>query len=215
MNDTTLKESVLAELDWRPSIDAKHVGVSVDGGVVTLTGHVASYAAKYELENAVKRVAGVRAVAENIEVRLAGSSVVHDDEIAKRALQSLTWTVTVPLDSVKVKVEAGWVTLTGELDWQFQSNAAAAAVRTLQGVKGVSNQITLKLHPAPSDVKDRIEGALRRSAEVEAKGIRVDVANGTVTLAGNVRSWSEREKAADAAWMTPGVKSVVDHLQIA
>lgn len=215
MDDRTLKTAVIDELDWRPSVNAKDIAVGVDGGVVTLSGHVASYAEKFDVEKAVKHIQGVKAIVDSLEVRLSGSGLLADDEIAKRVLQSLTWTATVPRDKVQVQVENGWVTLTGELEWQFQSNAATGAVRNLLGVKGVSNEITLKPRPAPADVKVRIEDALRRSAELEAKEIRVTVSGNEVTLDGKVRSWYERGRAEDAAWMAPGVRLVVDHLSVA
>jgi osmotically-inducible protein OsmY len=214
MDDRTLKTTVIDELDWRPSVNAKDIAVGVDGGVVTLSGHVASYAEKYDVEKAVKRVSGVKALVDKVEVRLSGTGLMADDEIAKRVLQSLGWAATIPADKVQVQVENGWVTLTGELEWQFQSTAASAAARNLLGVKGVMNQITLKEKPTPVDVKTRIEGALRRSAELEAKDIRVAVSGNEVTLDGKVRSWYERGRAEDAAWMAPGVRSVVDHLSV-
>jgi osmotically-inducible protein OsmY len=214
MDDRTLKTVVIDELDWRPSVNAKDIAVGVDGGVVTLSGHVASYAEKFEVEKAAKHIHGVKALVDKVEVRLSGSGLMADDEIAKRVLQSLSWAVTVPKDQVQVQVESGWVTLAGELEWQFQSNAASGAVRNLLGVKGVSNQITLKERPTPVDVKVRIEGALRRSAELEAKDIRVAVSGNEVTLDGKVRSWYERGRAEDAAWMAPGVRSVVDRLSV-
>jgi osmotically-inducible protein OsmY len=214
MDDRTLKTTVIDELDWRPSVNAKDIAVGVDGGVVTLSGHVSSYAEKYDVEKAVKRVNGVKALVDNVEVRLSGTGLMADDEIAKRVLQSLSWAATIPADEVQVQVENGWVTLSGELEWQFQSTAASAAARNLMGVKGVVNQITLKEKPTPADVKTRIEGALRRSAELEAKDIRVAVSGNEVTLDGKVRSWYERGRAEDAAWMAPGVRSVVDHLSV-
>ena len=214
MDDRTLKTAIIDELDWRPSVNAKDIAIGADGGVVTLSGHVGSYAEKFDVEKAVKHIQGVKAIVDKLEVRLSGSGLLADDEIAKRVLQSLSWAATVPKDKVQVQVENGWVTLTGELEWQFQSTAASAAVRNLLGVKGVSNQITLKAKPAPADVKVRIEDALRRSAELEAKEIRVAVFGNEVTLEGKVRSWYERGRAEDAAWMAPGVRSVVDHLSV-
>jgi osmotically-inducible protein OsmY len=215
MNDKTLKQNVEDELDWQPAINASNIGVAVEAGVVTLTGHVPSYAVKYNVERSVKRVSGVRGVVEHLEVRLAGDDAVSDDEVAKRALQSLNWATLVPRDSVQVSVQGGWITLTGELSWQYQKTAAAAAVRNLYGVKGVFNEIALKAQPLPGDIKTRIQNALKRSAELEGKDIRVDVVGETVTLAGSVHSWYERERAEDAAWMAPGVRAVVDHLQVA
>ena len=215
MNDKILRKNVEDALDWQPAIDASKIGVAVEAGVVTLTGYVPSYAAKYDAERSVKRVSGVRGVVAHLEVRLPGGNAVSDDEVAKRALESLNWATAFPRDSVQVSVEGGWITLTGELLWQYQKAAAAAAVINLLRVKGVINEIALKPQARPWIIKSRIQKALARGAELEAKGIRVDVLGETVTLAGNVRSWYERERAEDAAWMAPGVRAVIDHLQVA
>lgn len=214
MEDTTLRQIILDELDFEPSIDAASIGVAVDGGIVTLTGHVSTYLQKITAEEAVKRVKGVKGIAEEIEVRLAGTNVTADDEIAKRAVNALTWNACIPRDKIQVKVQQGWITLTGKLEWQFQKNAAAEAVRGLSGVTGVSNQIEISPRASVPDVKKRIEDALKRDAELEAKAIRVDVADGKVTLEGKVKAWSERQSAERAAWSTPGVKSVVDRISI-
>ncbi len=212
MDDATLKQMVIDELAWRPDIDSSHIGVSANKGVVTLSGYVASYAQKYDAEQAVKGVAGVRGIAEELGVRYPGDFSTRDEEIAQRALNSLTWHASVPRDSVQVKVESGVVTLSGQVRWQFERNAAEDAVSTLYGVTDVINNITLRTQPQPSDVKSRIESALQRSAELDSESIQVSVSDGTVTLDGTVDSWAARDSAEDAAWAAPGVRSVQDRL---
>jgi osmotically-inducible protein OsmY len=213
-NETQLRDSVLKELAFEPSVDAVHVGVSVENGIVSLTGHVATYAEKLAAEAAARRVRGVRGIAEEIEVRFASDKKSADDQIAKRAIDIIDWDVTVPDGAIVVKVERGWVTLTGEVEWQYQRKAAEDDVRRLTGVKGVINQIKLKPCVTSSDVEHRIEDALRRQAEVEANGIRISVDAGKVRLDGTVQSWHERGVVQHAAWSVPGVRSVEDHLKI-
>jgi osmotically-inducible protein OsmY len=214
MTDAYLRQAIVDELDFEPSVDAANIGVAVDNGVVTLTGHVASYAEKIAAERAVERVKGVRAIAENIEVRYPGHKRTADDEIAERALSIIGWNVQVPKDSVKIKVEKGRVTLEGVVDWRFQREAAESAVRQLSGVVGVSNLIEVKPNVAPREIKQKILDALKRNAELEADSIRVNVTEGNVVLEGNVRAWYERGIAEQAAWSAPGVKAVQDHLAI-
>jgi osmotically-inducible protein OsmY len=214
MSDKVLRQTIVDELDFEPSIDSANIGVAVDNGIVTLTGHVASYAEKVAAERAVERIKGVRAIAEKIEVRYPGHKRTSDDEIAERALSVIGWNVQVPQGSVKVKVEKGWVELTGAVDWRFQRVAAESAVRGLSGVVGVSNFVEVKPMVAPADVKQKILNALKRNAELEADSIRVNVTEGKVVLEGNVKSWYERGIAEHAAWSAPGVKSVQDDLAI-
>lgn len=214
MKDTDLRQSVLDELEFEPSIDAADIGVAVEDGTVTLTGHVRTYAEKREAENIVKRVKGVRAIAQEIEVRPVGSHMTADDEIAKRAVNSLTWNTSVPRDQIQVKVEGGYVTLSGKVNWYYQKSAAEKAVQTITGVKGVTNLVEIKPAVSPSDVRQRIESALKRDAELEAKRIQVQVTDSKVTLEGRVRNWAEREAAERAAWAAPGVAQVVDHIKI-
>jgi osmotically-inducible protein OsmY len=209
-----LRQDILDELEFEPSIDAAHIGVAVEDGIVTLTGHVSSYWEKTTAENVVRRVKGVKAIAEEIEVRLIGQKGTADDEIAKRAVNAISWNVSIPRDKVQVKVQDGWITLTGKLEWQYQKNAAAEAVRGLAGVVGVANQIEITPRASVSDIKRRIEDALKRDAETEAQAIRVNVLNGKVTLEGKVRAWSERQAAERAAWSSPGVKIVEDRISI-
>lgn len=214
MSDMALRQNIIDELEFEPSIDAADIGIAVDSGVVTLTGHVPSYFQKIEVENVVSRVRGVRGIAQEIEVRPFGTNTTADDEIAKRALNSINWNTTVPNDAVQAKVTKGWVTLSGKVEWQYQKIAALDAVKRLTGVIGVSNNIEVKPRVSSFDVKKRIEDALKRTAEVEANGITVLVADGKVTLEGHVNAWPERSAVERAAWSAPGVKAVVDHIRV-
>jgi len=214
MQDTTLRQNILDELEFEPSIDAANIGVAVDDGIVTLTGHVSTYWEKTTAVNLVSRIKGVKGIADEIEVRPAGVHVTTDDEIAKRAVQSIEWNVSIPKDRVQVKVHQGWVTLTGQVEWQYQKIAAGDAVRGLAGVKGISNNIEVTPRPSVSDIKKRIEDALKRDAELEAQAIRVSVLDGKVTLEGKVKAWSERQTAERAAWSAPGVRAVEDRISI-
>ncbi|WP_102108026.1 BON domain-containing protein [Oceaniglobus roseus] len=214
MKDIDLRQDVLDELEYEPSIDAAEIGVTVEDGTVTLTGHVRTYAEKRQAENIVKRVKGVRAIAQEIEVRPLGSHLTADDEIAKRAVNSLTWNASVPRDRVQVKVENAYISLSGKVDWYYQKMAAEKAVQSISGVKGVGNLIEIKPKVSPTDVRQRIENALKRDAELEAKRIQVQVSDSRVTLEGRVRNWAERDAAERAAWAAPGVAHVVDHITI-
>jgi osmotically-inducible protein OsmY len=217
-DDATLQAMVMAELEWEPSLDAAHIGVAAKHGVVTLTGFVDNYAAKAAAERAASRVQGVKAIAEEIEVRLPNAVKHADDEIAERAVRILAWDIEVPRGRVHVKVEHGVVTLLGDVNFQFQRSAAEAAVRRLGGVRGVVNLIGVV--PAagsrtdPDLVQQKIENALRRNAEVEASHIRVSIDGSKVTLRGQVRTWFERSVAENAAWAAPGVTEVRDELQV-
>lgn len=215
MSDKNLRLTIIDELDFEPSVDSAHIGVAVENGVVTLTGHVKSYAEKLAAEKAVRRVKGVRALAEELVITYPSDKKTSDTDIAQRAANIIAWDVTVP-DAVKVKVERGWVTLSGMVHWQFQRQAAETAIRKLSGVTGVSNLIELQPQAHSYDVKKAIEEALKRNAEVEAANIRVKVGNdNTVTLEGKVNAWHERSIAERAAWSAPGVKAVDDRLMVA
>jgi osmotically-inducible protein OsmY len=215
MDDLELKKSVESELNFEPSINAAEIGVAVKNGIVTLSGRIPSYWEKIAAERAAARVAGVKAVANELEVRLPGSSERTDEDIARAALDSLKWSVLVPQDKIKVKVSKGWITLEGKVDWQYQKSAAEKAVRKLYGVVGVSNLIEVKPQVSKAEVKSSIEAALKRLAEVDASRIRVETEDGKVVLSGSVRSWFEREEAERAAWAAPGVRAVEDRIAIA
>jgi osmotically-inducible protein OsmY len=214
MSDKWLRQSIVDELDFDPSVSGTHIGVAVEDGVVTLTGHVGSYAEKIAAERAVQRVKGVRAIAEEIKVRYPSDKKMADDQIAKRALDILAWDTTIPKDKIQVKVQDGWVTLSGDVDWNFQKTDAQRTVRRLSGVVGISNSINVKPRVSVDDVKGRIEKALKRSAELDANTIRVTAAGGKVTLEGRVKAWYERDLAEKTAWAVPGVTFVEDRIQI-
>jgi osmotically-inducible protein OsmY len=213
MDDSKLRQDVLDELNWQPHIPSAQITVTADQGVVHLSGYVTTYAQKVAAEQAVKRVVGVRAaVVDRLEVRVADGISGADEEIAMRARASISWAALVPGDQIEVAVQSRWVTLTGQLDWHLQRTAAETIVRSLAGVAGVSNEITLRAHPQTTDLKPAIERALKRCADLDARFIRVKVVDGLVTLEGAVGSWYARERAQEAAWMAPGVSAVRDML---
>jgi osmotically-inducible protein OsmY len=214
MSDLQLRQDVLDELEFEPSLNAAHIGVAANNGVVTLSGFVTSYAEKSAAERATRRVKGVKAIAEEIEVRLPSDTKHADDEIAARAVDILKWQVGLPADRIKVKVEKGAVTLTGEVDWQFQKGDAEYAVHKLTGVTHVANQIHVASPVHASEIREKIQKALQRSAEVEASRITVQTEGGRVILRGKVRAWYERDIAERAAWSAPGVTEVQDQLTI-
>lgn len=212
--DLQLQQDVLAELKWEPAVQAQNIGVQAADGVVTLTGHVMTYQEKLHAEKAARRVMGVRALAVEIDVKLDSTGQRNDSDIANSAKNALLW-MSAPLGNrVNVRVENGWVTLTGSVEWQFQRLAAGVAVRYLMGVQGVSNQIILQPGIKLQTAKADIEAALVRRAHADASKIQVDIDGSALTLSGAVRSWSERETAKAAAWSTPGVTSVIDKMTL-
>lgn len=215
MSELQLRQDILDELEFEPSVNAAHIGVAVKNGVVTLTSHVGSYTERLAAVAAVRRIKGVRGIADNIEVRYASDKKTSDDEIAKKAIDILGWDTVVPSGSVQVMVRDGWVTLSGNVDWFYQKNAAEADVRKLSGVVSVINNIEIKPRVKPEDIKRKIEAALKRHAEIEAKSIRVTVRdNDKVVLEGKVDNWEGRRAVENAAWSAAGVKSVDDRLAI-
>lgn len=212
--DRELQHDVLAELEWEPSLDASKIGVTADHGVITLSGTVRTYSERWRAETVSKRVFGVEAVANEIEVKLPDRITPDDANIAQRALSALDWNVAVPKGRVKVTVAQGWITLEGEVEWYYQKNAAEDAVRNLMGVRGITNALLLRPRLHAGEVKEKIEAALRRNAEIDAKHISVEAREGTIVLRGDVRSWAEHEDAIHAAWSAPGVVNVEDHIAI-
>lgn len=214
VSDRALQQDVLDELEFEPSVDAAHIGVTANAGVVTLTGFVDSFAEKFAAERAAARVKGVKAIAEEIEVRLPTEKRRSDEEIAKRALDIFNWDAALPKDRFKVKVEKGVVTLTGQADWQYQKTEAESDVRKLSGIIAVINDITVRPTADPVNIEEQILRALRRNAETEASSIKVEVTGNKVTLAGQVHGWRERNIAEHAAWSTKGVAQVIDRITI-
>ena len=213
-SDVDLRNDILAELKWEPSVKETEIGVAVKSGVVTLTGYVDSFAEKWAAERATKRVSGVKAVAEEIQVKLPGLSERTDVDIARAAENALAWNVWIPEDRIKVIVERGWITLEGDVDRQYQRETAEDAVLHLTGVRGVSNDIKIKPAVSASDVKAKIEAALKRNAAIDAERINVRATGSKVTLSGIVRSWAERDEASKAAWSAPGVLEVQNNVVI-
>jgi osmotically-inducible protein OsmY len=214
MTDRELQQHVQNALDWEPSVDAADIGVSVDDGVVTLRADVKTYSEKATAERVALSVYGVKAVANDLSVRFAGGQQRTDTEIAQAVVSAFRWNTMVPDEKITVSVSNGWVTLKGEVDWEYQRATAANTIRDLMGVRGVANTISVKPRASAMDVEAKIEAALKRSAEVDARRIHVAVADGAVTLSGNVHSWFERDAARRAAWAAPGVKAVEDRITV-
>lgn len=214
--DEQIQRDVLDELAWDARVRPNEIGVAVTDGVVTLTGWVDSYTKKWAAERAAHRVRGVRAVANDIEVRLSSSAERTDTDIAAAVTRALEWDAFVSVDKLDVTVSKGWVTLQGEVDWEYQKRAAERVTRRLSGVRGVSNLIVVRprFTPDPEELKSRIERALVRSVETDAERIRVDVHGDKIVLKGTVRSWAEREEAERVAWSAPGIRSVENRITI-
>ena len=213
-SDTELQKDVIAELKWEPKLREDEIGVTVRDGVVTLTGFVPDYAQRRVAARAAERVVGVRAVAQELMVKVPQPHQRSDTELAHQVVNALAWDIEVPDDKIKARVQDGWVTLEGDVDWQYQRSSAERAVRYLTGVKGVNNFISIKPHASPYDVAQHIKAALHRTAEADAKKIQVTAADGKVTLTGTVRSWPERAEIERAAWSASGVTAVDDRLAV-
>ncbi len=210
--DQEIQKDVMAELRWDAQIQPNEIGVAVKDGVVTLTGWVDSYLKKWSAEDAARRVAGVKAVANDLEVKLATERT--DPDIAAAAVHALEWDTSVPTGKVQVTVSKGWVTLRGEVEWQYQRQAAESVVRRLAGVKGVTNLIVVKPSTTPSELKKKIEDALIRNAQLDAKNITVEVQGSKAILRGTVRAWVEKEEAERVAWSAPGITSVDNRITL-
>jgi osmotically-inducible protein OsmY len=211
-DDEQLRRDVLAELEYDPSIDARKIGVAVEDGIVTITGEVSTFAEKWNAERAVERVEGVRGIVNRIEVKVVGD--YSDTDIAREAADALRWNLMVPPGKVIPKVENGYITLIGEVNYDFQRRAAEKAVRYIPGVKGVINLVTIKPKVEPREIKEKIEDALKRMATVDAENVQVEVQGSEIVLRGTVRSWAERHEAEKAAWSAPGVTSVKNYITV-
>lgn len=212
--DSQLQQDVMDELQWEPRVDYANIGVAAKDGIITLTGFVPSYASKIAAEKAARRVKGVRGLAEEIEVRFASDPKTADPEIAKRIADMFDWSATIPKGKINVKVEHGWVTLTGTVPWHYQRETAKDVAARINGVKGVTNLIDVRTVPSTSDVRDRIVAAFKRAADLDASTITVMTDGDTVRLGGKVHSWHERQIAERAAWAAPGVSKIEDNIMV-
>ena len=213
-SDEQLQNDVLEQLRWEPGVNSADIGVTVKSGVVTLSGKVNSLAKKSAIEKAVKRMQGVKAIALDVEIEIPGCETRTDSDIALAAENALKWDVLVPSNQIKLTVFNGFITLEGDVDWHFQKMAAEQVVGRLEGVRGVDNLIVIKPKVAPLEVREKIEAALKRNAAIDAENIKVMADGGTVTLSGNVGSWTEVDEAELAAWAAPGVSKVISKLTV-
>lgn len=213
-SDAILRDDIIDELNWEPSVDSSKIGVAVKDGIVTLSGTVPSFIEKTDAEKAVKRVDGVKAVVQNIDVRLKSTSVRTDEEIAEVALKNLKWNTNVPEDNIILKVEDGWITLEGEVLWNYQKEAAKSAVKGLIGVKGVNNFIKVESKIQPENLKEKIKNSFIRNASIDAENVRVDVVGNKAILKGTVQSWAEKRQAERAVWAAPGIFEIENKLEI-
>jgi len=213
-HDSNLQRAVLAALNWEPSVVAAHIGVTAQDGVVTLSGHVDSFVQKHAAEDAARRVKGVRAVAGDLDVQLAFDHQRTDDEIAAAAVERLSWDVAVPNDTIRLEVDHGWVTMTGQVTWHFQKEAAEQALRPLAGVVGISDQIVIAPRVSASNISDDIMHALHRSWFFDPHTITVTAQGGDIRLTGTASSWHDRQVAAETAWAAPGATSVENDIRV-
>ncbi|MEA2706888.1 MAG: hypothetical protein QOH22_1676 [Gemmatimonadaceae bacterium] len=212
--DSEIQRDIEDELRWDPSLDNDDVAVTVRDGVVTLAGYVKSYLDKWHAERVASRVKGVKAIANDLNVRLPSSSERPDPDIARAVVDALKWNIAVPADRIKAKVDKGWVTLEGDVDWHFQREAAERSVRSLTGVKGITNLITVRARPTPQDIKQKIKEALERGAQFDADRITVEVDGNKAILKGTVRSYAEKRDAERAARNAPGITDVDNRLTV-
>ncbi|MDY7578660.1 BON domain-containing protein [Herbaspirillum sp. RTI4] len=214
ISDSDLQQKVTEELHWEPSIDATHIGVAAKNGIVTLTGYVTRYIEKRNAERAAERVADVKAVVDDIELKIPGASQRNDLDIAESSLTALKLNALIPRERIKLAVENGWITLDGEVDWQYQRIAVEDALKFMLGVKGITNKIMVKPVALISDIQTKIRNALIRNAQIDASQITVETSGNKAILGGKVRSWAERQQAETAAWSAPGISNIENNIHV-
>lgn len=213
--DSELQRKIEQELEWDPSVDARHIAVAVKNGIATLSGYVEQFSDKTHAEQAAERVHGVMAVIDKIELELPGSAHRNDLDIVESALTALKLNVLIPKDHIKIVAQNGWITLEGSVEWQYQRMAAEDTVRTIRGIKGISNKISIHAEGLKADIKDKIRSALVRNAQLDSNQIVIDVSGNKAILSGHVRSWSEKHQAEAATWAAPGIAAVENNIVIA